>query len=268
MDGWIKLHRKIVDSCDWLHESFTRSQAWIDMILLANHAPGTIRTRGIIVKIERGQLGWSEEKLAKRWKWSRGKVRRFFSELSSETVARIVQQKTTANSVITIVNYDTYQSDDTEDDTQSSTPNGHQTDIRQYTNKKNKKNKKNKNDNTNTNTNTNIVVAFSDFEVEKEDGDFVKITTQKKFVIPTISELVSFLKTIGGSEFDANDIFDYYESKGWRVGNSAMKSWEASARRWMRNKRPEMHQGAHNKAEELQAYQSRISKEIDASMGV
>jgi hypothetical protein len=46
-NGWIKLHRKIVESPDWLSEPFTRGQAWVDLLLIANHTTGHIRKRGI-----------------------------------------------------------------------------------------------------------------------------------------------------------------------------------------------------------------------------
>ncbi len=78
--GYIKLHRRLQENKLWLLDPFTRGQAWVDMLLLANYKEGWIRKRGILVTVNRGQLGWSEVALAKRWKWSRGKVRRFFRE--------------------------------------------------------------------------------------------------------------------------------------------------------------------------------------------
>lgn len=113
MKGYALIHRKFSESHLWLSEKFTRGQAWVDMILLANSEDGFIRSNGMKIIIERGQLGWSEIRLSARWGWSRGKVRRFLNEL--ETVQQIVQQKNTRSSIITIVNYETYQDDDTTD---------------------------------------------------------------------------------------------------------------------------------------------------------
>ena len=76
--GWIRIHRKIMDTPEWLAEPFTRAQAWVDLLLLANHETGFIRKRGIMIAVERGQVGYSEDALSARWRWSRGKVRRFF----------------------------------------------------------------------------------------------------------------------------------------------------------------------------------------------
>ena len=86
--GYIKLYRQLQANKLWLSEPFTRGQAWVDMLLLANHADGYIRKRGVRVDIKRGQLGWSERKMAERWKWSRGKVRRFLNEL--KTPSRLI----------------------------------------------------------------------------------------------------------------------------------------------------------------------------------
>ena len=35
--GWIKLHRTLQDNKLWYSEPLTKGQAWVDLILLANH---------------------------------------------------------------------------------------------------------------------------------------------------------------------------------------------------------------------------------------
>lgn len=136
MKGWIKLHRQISSSDLWKSEKFTRGQAWVDLILLANHKSGFIRARGIKIDVKRGQVGTSQDTLSKRWGWSRGKVLRFLNELEMEQ--QIVQQKNNVSSLLSIVNYDEYQSNDTA----NSTANGQQT-VQQTNTNKNVKNKKN-----------------------------------------------------------------------------------------------------------------------------
>lgn len=128
MIGWVSIHRQMAISDLWLSEPFTRGQAWVDLIMLANHKDGWVRVNGMKVPIKRGQLAWSEGKLGDRWQWSRGKVRRFLGEL--ETAQQIVQQKTRRNPLKTIVNYGLYQKDSTTD----STSNEPQKDHRQYNN--------------------------------------------------------------------------------------------------------------------------------------
>ena len=106
-EGWIKLHRQLCNHEIWLSEPFARGQAWVDLLLLANHKDGFIRVRGLKIPVLRGQVGWSELKLSKRWKWSRSKVRRFLNELKTEQ--QIEQQINLKISIITIVNYDEHQ---------------------------------------------------------------------------------------------------------------------------------------------------------------
>lgn len=106
-NGWVKLHRQLFDNPIWLAEKFTKGQAWVDLFSNANHKDGSFWVRGNEVKLKRGQIGWSEITMAKRWRWSRNKVRRFLKWL--ETEQQIEQQKTTITSIITILNYDRYQ---------------------------------------------------------------------------------------------------------------------------------------------------------------
>lgn len=119
MDGWIKIHRKILEDSMYFAEPFTRMQAFLDLVLIANFEQTIIYKRGIKITIERGQTVRSEDELAERWKWSRGKVRRFLSELENDT--KIVQQKSRLCSCISIVNYDKYQLNDTTNSTTDST---------------------------------------------------------------------------------------------------------------------------------------------------
>lgn len=122
--GWIRLHRQIMETPEWLAEPFTRGQAWVDLLLLANHETGFIRKRGILIAVDRGQVGYSEESLAERWQWSRGKVRRYLIELarlsriSHKISEKTVPKKTSVSSLICIINYDRYQMDSTEGDTE------------------------------------------------------------------------------------------------------------------------------------------------------
>jgi hypothetical protein len=128
-NGWVKLHRQIFENKLWLAEPFTKAQAWVDLFANACHKPNSFWVRGNEVKLQRGQVGWSEITMTKRWKWSRDKVRRFLVYLEGESNIR--QQKTPITTVITILNYDKYQADDTTEKQQKNN--------RQDTNKKDKK---------------------------------------------------------------------------------------------------------------------------------
>lgn len=141
--GYIKLFRRLKDKDIWLKEKFTRGQAWVDLLMLANHKIGFIRKRGIRVDLKRGDIGWSERELSKRWKWSRNRVRRFLSELCSENESKLapqtIPQKNNVTSLYNITNYDLYQGDGTTNDTTD----GPQTDRKRYQNKNDKNDKNN-----------------------------------------------------------------------------------------------------------------------------
>lgn len=117
--GWFKVHRSLFDNDLWLAEPFTKGQAWVDLIGHANHKPASVWIRGIEVSVGRGQLAWSELTMAKRWQWSRGKVRRYLGMLEKRQM--IEQQKDELTTVLTICNYELYQGSDTTDETASST---------------------------------------------------------------------------------------------------------------------------------------------------
>jgi len=137
--GWVRLWRKIEEHDIWFAEPFTKAQAWIDIFLNANHKQSSIFIRGNEVVIKRGQLGWSELTMAKRWKWSKNKVRRFLKWL--ETEQQIEQQKDSLTTVLTIKNYDSYQPETIQQTKQQTIQ---QKDSRRYTNNndKNEKNEK------------------------------------------------------------------------------------------------------------------------------
>lgn len=120
-NNWFAINRDFINSDLWVSEPFTKSQAWIDLIGLARFKDGFGYKRGVEIPLQRGQLCWSSVKLGNRWKWSRGKTKRFLNDL--ETKQQIVQQETNVTTVITIVNYNIYQPGDTPNSTASSTPN-------------------------------------------------------------------------------------------------------------------------------------------------
>lgn len=68
-----------------------------------------------------------------------------------------------------------------------------------------------------------------DININKEIG----IVKGKRFVKPTIQEIKNYCKQ-RNNQVDADKFFDFYESKGWLVGKSPMKSWEAAVRNWER----------------------------------
>lgn len=55
----------------------------------------------------------------------------------------------------------------------------------------------------------------------------------KKFVKPTIEQISAYCLE-RKNKIDAGHFFDYYESKGWKIGKNPMKDWKAAVRTWER----------------------------------
>lgn len=81
--------------------------------------------------------------------------------------------------------------------------------------------------------------ATPDIDIDKEIEKDIDVSdkpkkTTTKFVKPSIEEIKAYCHE-RGNNIDSEYFFDYYESKGWKVGNSNMKDWKATIRNWERN---------------------------------
>lgn len=105
--GYFKIDRQIFDHWLWDDKPFSRGQAWIDLIGLANYEDGKTLYRGKVVSCERGTVYRSISYLADRWGWSWEKTKNFLSSLESDNM---VKTKTTTNlTTITLMNYGKFQ---------------------------------------------------------------------------------------------------------------------------------------------------------------
>tara|TARA_R100001082_G_scaffold109632_2_gene87266 strand:+ start:8529 stop:9491 length:963 start_codon:yes stop_codon:yes gene_type:complete len=103
--GYISLERRIMNSD--IHplqkkRSFTRYEAWIDLLQLAEYDDNET--------LKRGQICHSNRYLGKRWKWDKMKVHRFFKKLEKDQRIEIT------------IDTDTDTPSDTPSDTASDTP--------------------------------------------------------------------------------------------------------------------------------------------------
>ena len=117
-------------------------------------------------------------------------------------------------------------------------------------------------------TQSNICVTSCNTEIEKEidiEKDIElkksneKKTKTKVFAIPTILEIKEYCKE-RKNNVDAEKFFDYYESKGWLVGKTKMKNWQAAIRNWEKNsfdnnnKKQELKTHNHNEFANFEEY--------------
>ncbi len=109
--GYILLYRSVMDNKDYFGHKFSTTEAWVDLLFLANHTDFRESKRGIYFTVKRGQVGYSMTKLAERWQWSKGKVKRFLNELENRTQIETqkVQGINHLTTVISITKYEQYQ---------------------------------------------------------------------------------------------------------------------------------------------------------------
>ncbi|HFF7914645.1 TPA: DnaD domain protein [Staphylococcus aureus] len=110
MTGWISIDRSIQNH--WLfkeNRTFSKFEAWIYLLMEANHSKAKVPIGNQIVTVERGQRLTSILTLSDLFNWSRFKVKTFLDLLESDGMLEV---KTTSKyTLITIVNYDFYQSE-------------------------------------------------------------------------------------------------------------------------------------------------------------
>lgn len=135
--GYIKLHRQIRDCWIWQEdEPFTKRDAWIDLLLSANHTDKKIIYEGKLRTIHAGQFLTSLVKLSDKWKWDRKRVRKFLDILENDKM--ISTNRTSHGTTITIVNWGKYQIYGTAEGTAEGQHMGQQRDNSRDTNKNDK----------------------------------------------------------------------------------------------------------------------------------
>lgn len=105
--GYVLLWRSMFDNPlfdDGL--PYDKRSAWCELIAMANHKSNIVEYNGGTIIIKRGQRLTSIRKLAKSWNWSENRVRRYLSLLERHNM--VETNRTKGGTIITIVNYNTY----------------------------------------------------------------------------------------------------------------------------------------------------------------
>lgn len=105
-----RIYRKSEEDELYFAEPFTKWQAWTDLIALALCKDTYLSIRNISILGKRGCVYKSQQELATRWKWSKGKVIRFIRYL--QCVGKVTVVKSKVVNCIAITKYNIYQSDE------------------------------------------------------------------------------------------------------------------------------------------------------------
>lgn len=110
-EGFIKAYRSIRKHWLWEDKPFAKGQAWLDLLMLANHTDRKNVKGGVVTEYKRGQVCVSQNQLAEAWGWSRRKVKAFLDDLIADGMITISEpQKAPASgTVVSIENYTFWQ---------------------------------------------------------------------------------------------------------------------------------------------------------------
>ena len=91
------------------------------------------------------------------------------------------------------------------------------------------------NENVNDNVNDNVNIISPKGESSQIDvEEYIEEQKSKRFVKPTIDEIELYCQE-KNKHVDADRFWNYYESKGWKVGKSPMKDWKAAISNWAKD---------------------------------
>lgn len=106
MEGWIKLHRKMLDNPIVMKDADYLA-IWVYLLLNASHKEHPALFKGKKITLQAGQLITGRKSIAKKLGVNESKVYRVIDALKSEH--QIEQLRSSHNSLITIINWDKYQ---------------------------------------------------------------------------------------------------------------------------------------------------------------
>lgn len=157
MSGTFNVARSVWNHTVFRPSKFSDREAFLWLVSEASWKPRAIRSGNYIIQLDRGQLSHSLRFMGEKWGWSKSAVQRFLKTLENRDMIR--DSSGTAQNVITICNYDRYQSIPNGSGTAGGTVNG--TDAGQM------RDKEEEGLNKGNNTDTNVS--------DGEPVDFVKI---------------------------------------------------------------------------------------------
>ena len=138
--GWVKLWREQFQH--WISERkpWCDGYAWSYLYAQANHKAGVVNFRNQYIPIERGQFITSKLKLQEIFGWSWRRTNSFLTALETQAMCAI--RVSNRFIMITICNYEKYQSNEDENGRTDGIPDGRTGDEQAHTNKNDKNEKK------------------------------------------------------------------------------------------------------------------------------
>ena len=118
MEGWIALYRNIKQH--WVWQDAKILQRWLDLLTDASYEDCEVLFHGTRVKLNRGQLVTSKRQLLHQWQTNGKKVKDLLEEFIKEEM--IMMEKIGNYTIITILNYDKFQKENSPKNKKKSPP--------------------------------------------------------------------------------------------------------------------------------------------------
>ncbi|WP_190283525.1 transcriptional regulator [Cellulosilyticum sp. WCF-2] len=208
MEGWVRLHRKLLSSSVFENEKLLKVFIWC--LLKASHKEREQVIGLSNIELIPGQFVTGRKKAASELGLKESTTDNYLKALEKLNI--ISMKMNSKYRVITIENWEIYQSRE-EDVDSKITSDEQQIDNKVTANKQQ------------VDTNKNL---------KKEKNNNIC-----RFTPPTLEEVQLYCGERNNG-IDAQRFIDFYSSKGWKVGNTKMKDWKAAIRTWEnRNKKSE-----------------------------
>jgi len=193
-NGYIKLYRKMTE-WGWYKDANTKA-VFLHLLLTANYK----ETEYMGVTIHPGQTVVGRKALAETLGLSEQKIRTALTRLKSTN--EITIKTTNKFSVVTVVNWASYQFDDDESTNKST-------------------------------SNLTINQPTTNHTIRKKEGKNI----ERGKTPPARADVSKYVKEMGYT-MDADKFYDYYEETGWKKKNGQkIRDWKASVRTWERREK-------------------------------
>lgn len=208
--GWVATYRSIEDHPRYKSDNWFR--IWMHILLNASHKEHSAIFNGKKIILKPGQLITGRFKIAEKTGISEHIVYRMLNVLEIEQ--QIAQQKSTKSTLITVKNWDIYQSNAQQIAQQvhnKCTTRAHYTTM--------------------INNENNVLL-------DSVESNGPKGPIKKKFVIPSLEEVIVQCNAIGLPEDQASSFIDHHQARDWCLPPSfkvKIKDWKAALRTWKKN---------------------------------
>ena len=232
MEGWIKIHRKILENPIICKDSDYLA-VWIYLLLNATHKEIPALFKGKKITLQKGQLITGRKSMSNQLKISESKIYRIINDFKSEQ--QIEQQTSNQNSLISILNWDKYQQIEQQNEQQMN--NERTTDEQPVNTNKNVKNDKKER-----------IYNIPASEVETSPADTAKANEKDampkhkygeyKHVLLKDEELQKLKEKYTNWEELIRYLDEYIEMKGYKAKSHylAIKNWVVDAVKQKQNK--------------------------------